>query len=398
MRPNKQQFGVGVDAGALWTRCLILESNEGVLRYAGHGEVESSGWTKGRLADPAAMQACIRSAIELAEAMAKVSVDAVVLGVGSGIEGSNARGLYEFGRPRRITQDEIAYAVERAVKIRMEEDRMLLQMLPQDFTLDGRSGYRHPVGSTCARLEANVYLLTVSQREHEMLLTAVHGAHVQVEETMFEAIAAAYSAILPDERSRGVALVDIGLNSTGLVVYDGEGVVLAKSLPVSADHFTRDVSFGLKVAYEDAERLKLEYGCAMLGLTADNSLIEVPSPEGRRSREAPRRKLNEILEARAEDVFHMVRGELAQVGMEQNLLEGVVLTGGGALLNGMCDMAERVLNCPARNGLVLGVDDWPEELENPAWTAAGGLAMYSAKLKLKRETKKAPGLMGLVLK
>jgi cell division protein FtsA len=108
--------------------------------------------------------------------------------------------------------------------------------------------------------------------------------------------------------------------------------------------------------------------------------------------------LNEILEARAEDLFLIVRNELAQVGMEQSLMDGVVLTGGGALLNGMCDMAERVLNCPARNGLIMGVENWPEELENPAWTAAGGLAMYSAKLKMKREIKKAPGLVGLVMK
>jgi len=85
--------------------------------------------------------------------------------------------------------------------------------------------------------------------------------------------------------------------------------------------------------------------------------------------------------------------------MEQSLLEGVVLVGGGALLNGMCDMAERVLNCPARNGLLIGVEGWPEELKHPAWTTAGGLAMYSARLKLKQDTqRKAPGLMGLILK
>lgn len=398
MRPSKQQLAVGLDAGAVSTRCVILQIGQGVLRYLGHGESESAGWMKGRLADPSAAQACIRSALEQAESVARVSVDTVVLGIGSGVEGSNGRGLYEFGRPRRVTQDEIAYAVERAFKVRMEDDRLLLQMFPQDFTIDGRSGYRHPLGSTCSRLEANVYLLTASQREHEMLIATAHGAHVTVEETMFEPIAAAFGSIMPEERNRGVALVDVGSHSTGLVVYDGEAVVLAKSLAVSADHFTRDVSFGLKVAYDDAERLKIECGCAMVGLTADNSLIEVPSPEGRVSREASRRQLNEILEARAEDLFLIVRNELAQVGMEQSLMDGVVLTGGGALLNGMCDMAERVLNCPARNGLLMGVENWPEDLENPAWTAAGGLAMYSAKLKMKREIKKAPGLVGLVMK
>ncbi len=400
MPAHKRQLAVGIDAGSAFTRCVILELEDGLLHYLGHGEVASAGWTRGRLIDHRAVHAGVRAALHQAESIAGVSIDALVAGIGGpAVDGSNSRGLYEFGRPRRVGQDEITFAIERGSRVRLEDDRILLHMLPQDFTLDGRAGYRHPIGSTCSRLEANIYLITASLREHDMMLAAVHEAHVAVEETVFEPLASSYACILPEERTRGVALVDIGQHSTGIVVYDGEAVLLAKSIAVSADHFTRDVAFGLKVAYEDAERLKIEYGCAMLGLTADNSLIEVPSPEGRAAREAPRRQLNEILEARAEELFTMIRHELAQVGMEQSLLEGIVLTGGGALLNGMCDMAERVLNCPARNGLVIGVDGWPEELAHTAWTAAGGLAMYSARLKSKgNNPRKAPGLVGLVLK
>jgi cell division protein FtsA len=178
-------------------------------------------------------------------------------------------------------------------------------------------------------------------------------------------------------------------------------MLLASSIPIWADHFTRDVAAVFKVTYEDAECLKQQYGCALLGLTADSSLIEVPSPEGRPPREARRSDLNEILEARAEELFHYVRAELQRVGMERNLLEGIVLSGGGALLNGMCDMAERVLNCQAANGLTTenDVGEWPEELKSPLWTAAAGLAMYSGKLKLHRPPRRGMGgLMGLVLR
>jgi cell division protein FtsA len=116
-------------------------------------------------------------------------------------------------------------------------------------------------------------------------------------------------------------------------------------------------------------------------------------------REAPRRELNEILEARAEEIFEKVYAEILRVGMERSLLEGAVLTGGGSLLPGMCDLAERVLNCQARNGLATGIEDWPQELDNPLWTTAAGLAMYSGRLKLKRDWKRAPvGLAGLVSK
>ena len=184
---------------------------------------------------------------------------------------------------------------------------------------------------------------------------------------MFEPMAAAYACLYPEERARGVALLDMGLHSTDLVVYDGDALLLASSIPVWADHLTRDIAAVFKVTYEDAECLKQQYGCALLGLTADSSLIEVPSPEGRPPREARRSELNEILEARAEELFLYVRAELQRVGMERNLLEGIVLTGGGALLNGMCDMAERVLELPGRQRLGRkGIGDWPEELKSPA--------------------------------
>jgi cell division protein FtsA len=107
--------------------------------------------------------------------------------------------------------------------------------------------------------------------------------------------------------------------------------------------------------------------------------------------------LNEILEARAEELFLYVRTELQRAGMERNLMEGIFLTGSGAALNGMCDMAERILNCQAANGLAKGFGDWPEELDNSAWTTAAGLSLYSAKLKLHQPPKrKMPGLIGWI--
>jgi len=379
---------------------VIGSVEDGRLRYLGHGEAPSLGWSKGRIADPQALSESIAESVHEAEMASGASIEGMVAGVGgAGVSGFHNRGVYEFGRPRPIEQEDLTYAVERAARVRLEDGRCLLQLFPQDFTLDGRAGYRNPRGSTCSRLEANAYVVTAPAQEHHTLVKAIHLSHYAVEETVYEALAAAYAAVLSDDRSRGVALIDIGFDSTDIVVYDGEALVLAKSLAVSSDHFTRDVAFGFKISYEDAEMLKRDYGCAMLGLTADNSLIEVPSPEGRAPREANRRQLNEILEARAEELFFFVRRELAAIGMEQSLLEGVVLTGGGALLNGMCDMAERVLNCQARNGLPIGIENWPDNLETPLWTAAAGLMMYSARLKFKRESKrKAPGLIGLVLK
>ncbi len=397
---SKTQLAVGLDAGSSRTRCIICALDGDQIRYLGHGLSQGAGWGKGRVTDQDALAESIHAAVADAERGARVSVEAVTVGVGGmSIGGAQSRGLYEFGRPREVDVEDLAYAVKLAGDVRLGRDRMLLHVLPQDFTLDGRAGYRKPHKGVCSRLEANVHIVTGSFQEHQAVISAAHLAGLMVEETVFEPMAAAYACLYQEERARGVALADLGLDSTDLVIYDGDALLLATSVPVWADHLTRDIASVFKVTYEDAECLKQQYGCALLGLTSDSSLIEVPSPEGRPPREARRSELNEILEARAEELFLYVRAELQRVGMERNLLEGIVLTGGGALLNGMCDMAERVLNCQAGNGLAKGFGDWPEELKSPVWTTAAGLTLYSAKLKLHQPPRRRmSGLMGLVVK
>src|SRR5580704_6640203 len=395
---SKIQLAVGLDAGSARTRCIICALDGEHIRYLSHGLAESAGWAKGRVNDQVALAESIRAAVADAEHGAQIPVDSVTVGIGGmSVVGAQSHGRYEFGRPREVDAEDLAYAVRLAADVRLERDRMLLHVLPQDFTLDGRAGYRKPHKGVCSRLEANVHIISASLQEHQAVVAATHLAGLAVEETVFEPMAAAYACLYPEERTRGAALLDIGLHSTDLVVYDGDALLLASSVPVWSDHLTRDISSIFKVTYEDAECLKQQYGCALLGLTADSSLIEVPSPEGRAPREARRSELNEILEARAEEIFQYVKAELQRVGMERNLLEGIVLTGGGAFLNGMCDMAERVLNCQAGNGLAKGFGDWPEELNSPAWTTAAGLALYSAKLKLHQPARRRlPGLMGWV--
>jgi len=395
---NKQAYAVGLDIGSARTRMVICTLDGDEIRYAGHGEAPSMAWSKSRLRDQAALSESIREAARRAEHCAGASIDGAVVGLGgSAVESTVGNGFYELGRVREIEQRHLDAAVEMAAE--RQSNRYIFQVLPQDFTMDGRAGYRNPIGSRAARLEANVCLMTTTAPEHQCVVDAVHQAHLAVEETVFEGMASAYAAVLPEERQRGVAVVDIGAHSSELIVYDGDACVAACSLPVAGDHFSRDVAWRFTVSLEDAERIKQQYGCAVLGLTADNSLIDVPTPDGRAPREAPRRDLNEVLEARAEELFMFVREEIVAAGMEQGLMEGVVLTGGGARLNGMCDMAERVLNCQARNGLPMGIDGWPDAINDPAWATAAGLVMYSARLKYRHAASRgAPGLLGHLLR
>lgn len=391
MGSNKTKLAVGLDLGSTATRAIICALEGDSVRFLGYGESPVHAWNRARLASPGALTESIRSAVHEAERRAQVSAESAVIGIGGSVSGVNSRGLYEFGRRREIEPDDLRYAIELAARVRLEDDRQVLQICPQDFTVDGRAGYRNPKGILCARLEANVHVLTASMQEHEAVVSALHQAHLAVEESVFEAVAASYAAVLPEDRARGVAVIDIGAQSTQLAVYDGDALLHATAIPVASDHMTRDLSWLLKVDYEDAENLKRQYGCAVAGLVAESTMIDVPTAEGRGVREAPLSQLNEILEARAEEIFERIYAEILRVGMEQSLLEGAVLTGGGACLAGMCDVAERLMNCQARNGLATGIENWPRELDSPVWTVTAGLAMYSGRLKLKREGKRAAG-------
>lgn len=387
----------GIDAGSARTRCLVGELTGGQLRLIGVGEAPGAGWLRGRVADAAALAESVRQAVREAEAAAGVPVESAVLGVGGpSIAALVSQGLHPMGRPREVRAQDLRQAVEDACRMNLPADRMVLQVFPQEFVLDGRVEYHNPVGAVGSRLESYVQVITASVYEHQALVAAVNQAGVAVEETVYEAVAAAYAAVLAADRREGIAVADIGLHSTELVVYAGDIVAHAATVPLGGDHFTRDVAHGLCVSYEDAQRLKEECGCALSELTADHSVIEIPSGPGRLPRQAPRRELNLILEARAEELFLFVQRELAQAGLERSLLNGLVLCGGSAALSGMCDMAERVLRCRSQNGLAAGILEWPDELAHPAWTTAAGLMMYAARLKYRTARKRQAGLLGRI--
>lgn len=396
----KPIYGVGLDTGSRATRAVIVTLEQGRVRLRGCGKVDSQGWLKGRIADQRVVTESIRSAMREAEASAGVPMEEAVVGMGGkAVRGANARGVLEMGYVREVDQRDVNRVVNRATRVQLLEDRMVLQLFPQDFMVDDQPGHRDPRHMLASRLEINVHLVTASVQEHFALVGAVNQAHLGVEETIFEGLAAAYAAVLPEERRRGVAVVDIGAESTEIVVYYGDAMQLASSVPVCGDHFTRDLAHVLCLSYEDAELVKTEYGGALSGDCADNVTVEVPTAEDRDGRDVPRKLLNQVLEARSAELFQFVRSDLARVGMSHSLLGGVFLTGAAARLPDLCDIAERVLQCPARFGLPVGIRDWPESMRDPEWTTAAGLAMYSAKLKVQAEREReAAGWLGRVLR
>jgi cell division protein FtsA len=366
----------------------------------GCGLVESKGWAKSRIADQQAVSQCILAAVQQAEAHAGVLLESITVGFGgSTVRGANTRSKFELGRPREIHQSDVNHVLKRASRVQMSEDRMILQLFPQDFVVDDHPGHRDPRKMLAYSVEANVHLITASEKEHNALVGAVNQAHLSVDETVFESLAACYSAVLPENRYEGLACLDIGAQSSELVVYYTDSLQLASTIPLGGDHFTRDIAHVLRINPDDAAIVKEEYASALAGATACNSYVEIPVPEGRAPREASRRQLNEIVEARAEELFHLVRKELTRVGMHRSLTSGLVLTGGGSLLHGLIETAERVMECQCMRGQAVGIQDWPDELDDAAWTTVAGLAMYSARLRTQVDLdRQAIGLLGRILR
>ena len=397
-------IATGLDAGSVNTRCVIGVLEGERLRVLGYGSVPSRGWARSRIADQQAVSECILAAVEEAEAMAGTTVETVVAGMGGlTARGANSRGRMELGRPREIEQRDINRAMERATRIQLQEDRMVLQMLPQDFVVDDQPGFHDPRNMLASAIEANALLVTISTQEHTNLVGAINKAHLSVDETVYEPIAASYASVLPEDRREGVVLVDIGAHSTEVVCYYGDAAQMGASLRICGDHFTRDLAHALRIPYDAATTVKHEFGGVLPAGIPGNSSVELPVPdrngERRESRDAPRLFINQVLEGRAVELFEMVREEVARVGMQRAIASGVVITGGGALLPGICDVAERVMECPARMGLAQGFLGWPDELNDPAWTTAAGLSMYAARLRSQVDLERqSVGVLGRILR
>jgi cell division protein FtsA len=398
---EKPIYAAGLDAGSRKTRLVICALEKGRVRLLGSAAVASEGWLKGKIANQRAVADTIRTALHEAEANAGVSIESVVVGVGGHtVRGASGRGLVELGHLREIEQRDVNRVVDRASRVQLPPDRMILQLFPQDFVVDGHPGHYDPRKMLASQLEINVHLVTASVQEHNSLVGAVNQAHLVVDETVFEALAASYAAVLPEDRREGIAVVDIGAESTELVVYYGDAMHLASTVLVCGDHFTRDLAKGLRLSFEEAELVKIEYGrCALSPGCPGNAMLELPTPDDREPREEQWKVVTRILEARAVELFRFVRAELARVGMDRALNGGVFLAGGAAKLPDLCDVAARVLDCQTRYGLTVGILNWPREMDDPEWTTAAGLAMYSAKLKAKTEhQREAAGWLGKILK
>jgi cell division protein FtsA len=359
--------------------------NDGVLRYLGHGAAPSAGMRKGLVGELAPAAKAVRAANEQAERVAHINIDGCVAGVGGPhIRGLNSNGGFQLSRGmREITGEDVRAAIGRARAIELPADREILHLLPRQFILDEQPGIFDPVGMVGARLEVELHIATCSGSALQSTVTCANRAGLEVSEAVLEPLAAAECTLSADERELGVCLLDIGAHSSDLAVFFEGAVAYTASVPIGGAHFTNDLAIGLQLPVSQAEELKRQYGNAVVTAVPQLAEIEITTQQGAPAA-LPLRTMAEILEPRARELMYYVKESLRYGGVVDALGAGCVLTGGGAMLPGMLDVAESQLRAPARMGLPVRLSHMPQELNHPAWAVAIGIVLYANRTRMTR--------------
>jgi cell division protein FtsA len=378
---RKERHIVALDIGSTKTCALVAEQDDGGVKFAALGAAESKGWRKGQIVNLDLAVSSIRRAVEEAETIVGVPVESAIIGVaGAHVRGVNSRGGITVGaRPRDIQRDDVRRAVEAARGVTLPEDREVLHVLPQEFFLDGHDNIRDAIGMVGQRLEANVHIVTSSGTATQNIVTAVNRAGVRVDDTVLEPMASAEACLTQDERELGVCLLDIGGGTTELIGYASGVVRHTAAIPVGGDHFTNDLAVGLRTPIPEAEKIKREHACAFREQIGGDLAIEIASVGDRPPRTVFARMLSDIVEPRAQELLMLIRDEVRRGGLESQIPAGIVLTGGGAHLRGLIELAERVFNLPVRVAAPRGLAEMSEEVSQPEYATAVGLALYGAR-------------------
>ncbi|AFL89653.1 cell division protein FtsA [Terriglobus roseus DSM 18391] len=390
MKEKNDNLITVLDAGSSKSCVLVAELQDGVLRYRGHGIEKSKGMRKGLIAELGPAADAINRAALTAERITNMGIETAVVGVGgTHVRGINSRGGISMGsRMREITREEVRAAVDRARSVALPADREILHLLPQEFILDDQPGIHDPIGMVGTKLEVNLHLSTCSGGVAQSVVTCANRAGLEVVDTVYEGLASAESVLSADERELGVCIADIGASTTELVVFFEGSVAHTAVLPIGGDHFTNDLAVGLHVSTEEAEYLKLTYGNCVVTSVPSLNEIEVGGNLATGGSTAPRlvrqRFLAEILEPRARELFTMLRDNLRQGGVLEALGTGAVLTGGGAKLAGLLDVAESLLRTPARVGSPVPLSRMPQELAQPEFATAIGMLLYTHRTQVRR--------------
>lgn len=379
-----------LDIGTSKICCLIAEltpreSGEAVLgrthkiKILGLGHQKSRGIKSGVIVNLDQAEQAIRHAVESAERNAGMTVDSLITNVSSGRLVSEVFSADISLGGHAVEDRDVSQVLLAGAQHALAPERSVVHSIPIGYSLDGEHGISDPQGMVGDRLGVDMHVVTAENAPLRNLELCVNRAHLSVEGMVATPYAAGLATLVDDEMQMGCACIDIGGGTTTLSVFIDGSFVFSDAIAIGGSHVTMDLARGLSTRLDDAEMIKVKFGSALLGSSDDEAMVTIP-PIDEADRDAPmqvsRAQLTRIIRPRVEETLEMIRDRLAKSGFAEAVGKRLVLTGGASQLNGMSEVARRVLSRNVRLGRPMGIAGMPEMAKGPVFSTAVGLLIY----------------------
>jgi len=376
---RRNSLVVGLDIGTSKVCAIVGEMTERGVEVIGVGSHLSQGLRKGVVINIESTVESIKKAVEEAELMAGCEIKSVFTGIAGGhIKGFNSHGIVAV-KNKEVSERDVERVIDAAKAVAIPMDREVLHILPQDYIIDEQDGIKEPLGMSGVRLEAKVHIVTGAVTSAQNIIKCCNRTGLNVADIVLEPLASAEAVLSSEEKELGVALVDMGGGTTDIALFHDGAVKHTAVLAIGGNHLTSDIAAGLRTPIGEAEKIKQRYGYARTNMVTRDERVEVPSVGGRNSRTISRQILCEIIEPRLDEIFQLIRREIAKSGYDGSLASGVVMTGGSTLLPGMVEMGEDVMGMPARLGVPMHVGGLVDVISSPIYATGVGLVLYGMK-------------------
>ncbi len=371
---------VGLDIGTTKIACIVGRRNEyGKIEILGYGKTESIGVKRGVVANIENTVQSIRIAVEQAEQKSGVDIKYVNVGIaGQHIRSHQHRGnIIREDPDNEISTAEIDRLTQNMYKLSMAPGEEIIDVIAQEYIIDGEGGIREPAGMLGNTLEANFHIIIGQTAAAKNILKCIKKANLEMVDLILEPIASAEAVLSDEEKEAGVALVDIGGGTTDIAIFQDTIIRHTAVIPFGGDVITEDVKEGCTIIKKHAEELKVKFGSALASENRDDEAVAIPGLRGRPPKEITLKNLASIIQARMEEIIEQVYFEVKNSGFEKKLIAGIVLTGGGAQLKHIDQLTEFSTGIDTRIGYPNEhlANDVPDEMASPMYATGVGLVI-----------------------
>jgi cell division protein FtsA len=278
---------------------------------------------------------------------------------------------------KEISQADVDRVIEAAKAVLIPSDREVIHVIPQEFKVDSTAGIKNPVGMCGSRLEVNVHIVTGKTPLIHNLIKCVEQAGLSANSIILQPIASSRSVLSQEEKELGVVLIDIGGGTTDIAVWKDGSLLHAQIIPLGGHHFTNDLAVALKIPHNEAERIKMTHGTVINGSPSTETYLTVQGLSGTRPREVALDLVAEVLGARAEELFQVIRELMLEKNLQDEITGGFVLTGGGSLIKKLPELAEYILEKPVKLGYPQAFGGMTTAMQHPKFSTVLGLLQES---------------------